>query len=204
MRLGNNADPELDDIDLRILEMLQADCRTSLARIGEAAGLSAPAVLERIKKLETAGVITGYRALLDARLLGLDITAFIGVIISHPTGIGRFESQLAALDDVLECHHVTGEYTLLLKVKTANTSSLEALISRIRSLDGVARTETMVVLSTHSERVQLSLHPTGGTPAPGRRGRRNGDKTNGERSGDPSGERSGDAAAPRTRDLRRA
>ena len=177
MRLSDNADPELDDIDLRILLLLQEDCRTPLVRLGEAAGLSAPAVLERIKKLEAAGVITGYRAILDGRRLGFDITAFIGVIISHPSGIGQFETQLVALDDVLECHHVTGEYTLLLKVKTANTSSLEGLISQIRSLDGVARTETMVVLSTHTERVQLGLRPSDGSPTvPGKRARRNGER----------------------------
>src|SRR5436190_22844395 len=182
MRFAEHAEVEPDDIDTRLLELLQEDCRTPLVRLGEAAGLSAPAVLERIKKLEAAGVITGYRALLDARRVGLDITAFIGVIISHPNVIGRFEGQLAGLDGVLECHHVTGEYTLLLKVKTANTSSPEALISQIRSLDGVARTETMVVLSTHTERVQLGLHPTGGTPAAsGRRGRRNGEKSNGDK-----------------------
>src|SRR5215813_9065860 len=138
MRFGERAGVELDDIDLHILEILQEDCRTSLVRLGEQVGLSAPAVLERIKKLEAAGVITGYRALLDARRLGLDITAFIGVIISHPNLIGDFERQVVAVRDVLECHHVTGEYTLLLKVKTRNTSSLEHLISQIRSLDGVA------------------------------------------------------------------
>src|SRR5262245_37122832 len=142
MRLGNNADLELDEIDLRLLALVQEDCRTPLARLGASAGLSAPAVLERLKKLEAAGVITGYRAILDGRRLGLDITAFIGVIVSHPTLIGNFERELATLDDVLECHHVTGGYTLLLKVKTANTSSLERLISQIRSLEGVARTET--------------------------------------------------------------
>ena len=178
MRFGDNADAQLDDTDLRILARLQEDCRASLASIGESVGLSAPAVLERIKKLEAAGVITGYRALLDARRLGLDITAFIGVIISHPNLIGDFERQAASLRDVLECHHVTGEYTLLLKVKTANTSTLERLISQIRSLAGVGRTETMVVLSTHTERVQLALH--GGEPAPAppaKRTRRNGERT---------------------------
>jgi DNA-binding Lrp family transcriptional regulator len=78
---------------------------------------------------------------------------------------------------VLECHHVTGGYTLLLKIKTANTSSLEGLISQIRSLEGVARTETMVVLSTHTERVQLALRPTDGRSAPaGKRPRRNGER----------------------------
>jgi Lrp/AsnC family leucine-responsive transcriptional regulator len=177
MRFGENADAELDDIDLRILGHLQDDCRISLARLGEAVGLSAPAVLERIKKLEAARIITGYHAILDARRLGLDITAFIGVIISHPTLIGDFERQVVKLDDVLECHHVTGEHTLLLKVKTANTSSLEQLISEIRSLEGVARTETMVVLSTHTERVQLALHPSEDTPSPsGKRARRNGER----------------------------
>ena len=174
MRFGT---PELDETDLQILGLLQDDCRTPLARIGEAVGLSAPAVLERIKKLEAAGVVLGYRALLDARRLGLDITAFIGVLITHPDRIADFERKVAALDDVLECHHVTGGYTLLIKAKTANTSSLERLISQIRSLDGVSRTETMVVLSTHTERVQLALHPAEPAPAAsGKRARRNGER----------------------------
>src|SRR6059036_1524274 len=176
MRFGTHADPELDDTDLQILGLLQDDCRTPLARIGEAVGLSPPAVLERIKKLEAAGIISGYRALLDARRLGLDITAFIGVIITHPKLIGDFERAVVALDDVLECHHVTGEYTLLLKVKTGNTSSLERLISQIRCLDGVSRTETLVVLSTHTERVQLALRPADTAPPPARRARRNGER----------------------------
>ncbi len=174
MRFGT---PELDETDLQILGLLQDDCRTPLARIGEAVGLSAPAVLERIKKLEAAGVVLGYRALLDARRLGLDITAFIGVLITHPDRIADFERKVAALDDVLECHHVTGGYTLLIKAKTANTSSLERLISEIRSLPGVARTETMVVLSTHTERVQLALNPGDAEAAPaGKRSRRNGER----------------------------
>src|ERR1051326_1422836 len=129
MKFAEHAEVEPDDIDIRLLELLQEDCRTSLVRLGEQVGLSAPAVLERMKKLEAAGVVTGYRALVDGRRVGLDITAFIGVIISHPTLIGDFERQIVALGDVLECHHVTGEYTLLLKVKTRNTSSLEHLIS---------------------------------------------------------------------------
>ena len=176
MRFGVHADLELDDIDYRILALVQEDCRTSLARLGAAVGLSAPAVLERLKKLEAAGVITGYRAILDGRRLGLDITAFIGVIVSHPSRIGDFEQALHTFDDVLECHHVTGGYTILLKVKTGNTSSLERLISRIRCLDGVARTETMVVLSTHTERVQLALPPHTAEPGGGKRGRRNGER----------------------------
>src|SRR2546426_8834781 len=165
MSFGDLTAFEVEDIPLRLRGMLEEVCRTPLFRLGEQVVLSAPAVLERIKKLEAAGIVTGYRAILDARRLGLDITAFIGVLITHPSRIGDFERQVAALSDVLECHHVTGEHTLLLKVKTANTSSLERLISQIRSLDGVSRTETMIVLSTHTERVQLALHPAEPAPA---------------------------------------
>src|SRR5512143_3248580 len=171
----NGSDAALDDIDRHILVLLQEDCRTAYARIGEQVGLSAPAVLERIKKREAAGVITGYHAALDARALGLDVTAFIGVITDSPDSIEHFEEQVLGVDEVLECHHVTGEYTLLLKAKTANTSSLERLISRIRALDGVARTETTVVLSTLAERSTLALEGVAPrTPSPGARKRRNG------------------------------
>ena len=84
------------------------------------------------------------------------------------------EKDIDRVDGVLECHHVTGGYTLLLKVKTRDTSSLETLISRIRSIEGVGRTETMIVLSTHSEHTQLALHPEP-TPAP-KKNRRNGER----------------------------
>lgn len=168
MNLGTNTD--LDAIDVKILALLQEDCRLALARIGDAVGLSAPSVLERIKKLEAAGVIQAYRAVLDGRSVGLDVTAFIGVSASARR-IDGIENKMGAFDGVLECHHVTGGYTLLVKVKTANTSTLETLIRRIRSLDGVDRTETLVVLSTHTERTQLVL-PAIAPSADGRRTRR--------------------------------
>jgi Lrp/AsnC family leucine-responsive transcriptional regulator len=142
----------LDDIDRRILGLLQSDCKAPLAKIGEKVGLSAPSVVERVRKLETEGFIMGYHAQLDARRLGMDITAFIGVSIGHPEGIAIFERQLPQLHDVLECHHVTGSYTLLIKVKTRDTESLEALIRTLRSIEGVERTETSVALSTKVER----------------------------------------------------
>jgi len=156
MKLGAE-ELSLDSIDLQILKILQQDCKISLARIGQSVGLSAPAVIERIKKLEQGRVITGYHAILDSRQVGLDVTAFIGVVIDQPMLISDFENAVAALEGVLECHHVTGQHTLLLKAKTESTSSLEKLISQIRCIPGVARTETMVVLSTHTERCQVPL-----------------------------------------------
>lgn len=165
---------DLDDIDRHILSLLQENCRLPLAKIGDQVGLTPPSVIERVKKLEDSGLITGYRAVLNARLLGLDVTAFIGVSIAHPKTIDSFEKAVEAVDDVLECHHVTGSHTLLLKVKTRNTSSLEELISRIRSIDGVARTETMVVLSTSAERVQIALGGRAKDTPVAKRPRRNG------------------------------
>lgn len=131
------------------------DCKLPLAKIGERVGLSAPSIVERVRKLESEGFITGYHAHLDARRLGMDITAFIGVSVVHPRSISFFETQLSQLPDVLECHHVTGGYTLLLKVKTHDTQSLERLIQALRSIEGVERTETSVVLSTKVERTAI-------------------------------------------------
>jgi len=145
----------LDEIDRRILEMLQVDCKVPLSRLGEQVGLSAPSVVERVRKLENEGFIQGYHARLNARRLGLDVTAFISVWTAHPRVIKAFSERLPAFEDVLECHHVTGDPSLLLKVKTRNTRSLERLISALRSLSGVERTETNVVLSTLVERPGL-------------------------------------------------
>jgi len=155
----------LDEIDRRILSALQGDCKLALAKIGDQVGLSAPSVVERVRKLETEGFITGYHATLDGRRLGLDVTAFIGVSTGHPSATKDFETRLGEFQDVLECHHITGEHTLLLKVKTENTATLADLIGRLRSLPGVERTQTSVVLSTMRERTQIKIElPATATP----------------------------------------
>jgi Lrp/AsnC family leucine-responsive transcriptional regulator len=165
MKLG---DTQLDETDRRILAELQGDCKAPLAQVGKRVGLSAPSVMERIRKLEEAGIIRGYHAVLDSRGVGLDVTAFIGVSMS-PGVMGDFEERLHELAEVLECHHVTGSYSLLLKVKTQNTQTLEGLISRLRFMEGVLRTETIVVLSTGLERTAISLGVSVDDPPPVRR-----------------------------------
>ncbi len=166
MKSGSEAF-EPDAIDLQIIDALQEHGRIPHAKLADQVGLSAPSVIERVKKLEDCGIITGYHASVDARKLGKDVTAFIGVSIGHPRSITEFEKALARMPDVLECHHVTGGHTVLLKVKTHNTASLEELIGLIRLIEGVTRTETMVVLSTHIERSQIVVmheesHPDAG------------------------------------------
>jgi Lrp/AsnC family leucine-responsive transcriptional regulator len=179
MRLGAEHF-ELDATDLEILSLLQENCKLPLAKIGKRVGLSAPSVVERVKKLEDHGVILGYRAIVDARKVGKDVTAFIGVSVGHPRWIGSFEEQVGKLPEVLECHHVTGQHTFLLKVKTRNTSTLEGLIRAIRSIGGVDRTETMVVLSTHMERTGVALPES--DPSNGRKGGRKARADTGEQA----------------------
>ena len=147
----------IDLIDLKILYILQNNGRKRLADIAEEVELSAPAVMERVKKLEASGVIRGYQALIDSKKVGKDITAFIGVSIGNQSGIDLFAQQMLRYGDVLECHHVTGDESFILKVKSANTASLEKLLGEIRSVDGVTRTVTNVVLSTAKESQALDL-----------------------------------------------
>ena len=141
----------IDQIDLKILSILQNSGRSRLADIADEVELSAPAVLERVKKLEVNGVIKGYQALLDGKKVGKDITAFIGVSIGNQRDIDKFATQMLRNPDVLECHHITGDESFILKVKSANTTSLEKLLGEIRSVEGVTRTVTRVVLSTAKE-----------------------------------------------------
>lgn len=147
----------LDRVDSLLLEAIQLDAKASLAALGEIVELSPPAVMERIKKLEQAGVIRGYHAHVDGRRVGLDIAAFIGVAVQSPLRMAEIMDWGRTRPEVLECHHVTGAHTLLLKVKTRNTRALEALVNALRSMDGVGATDTMVVFSTGFERTPLPI-----------------------------------------------
>src|SRR5438128_1457285 len=96
----------VDLIDYKLLDLLQAHGRASQLELAQAVGLSQPAVADRIRKLEEQGAITGYTALVDARRLGKDITAFIGVVTNHPRYNYSFAKEIADIPEVLECHRV--------------------------------------------------------------------------------------------------
>lgn len=142
----------LDAIDYKLLELLQQNARMTQMEMASAVGLSQPAVAERMRKLEQEGIIRGYVAQVDARKLGKDISAFIGVSIEHPRYNAGFAKKILALPDVLECHRVTGSDSYLLKVVTENTESLDRLISELlRVIPGVTRTLTSIVTSSIKE-----------------------------------------------------
>ena len=147
----------LDQTDLKILSILQNNGRCHLAEIAKEVALSSPAVMERLKKLEAQGIIKGYQAILDPKKVGKDVTAFVGVSVAHQKYIDAFASYVSRQRDVLECHHVTGEESFILKVRTANTDSLEKLLGDIRSLEGVTGTITKLVLSSVKESQKLEF-----------------------------------------------
>src|SRR5512146_411511 len=142
----------MDEVDSEIVDLLQADARLTQAQIAKKVGLSQPSVADRIRKLEEQRVITGYAAKVDPRKLGKDVTAFIGVNIEHPKHFDHFAKKVMGLEEILECHRVAGEDTYLLKVPTQNTGTLDRLlVEQLRTLPGVTRTHTTIVLCSVKE-----------------------------------------------------
>ena len=151
-------DHDLDAIDLRILDALQGDARMSRAEVARLVGLSTAAVHERIRKLERAGVILRYAALLDPEKAHCDLLAFVEVFIDSPTREPAFLQAIGQMPQVQECHRVTGAATCLLKVRVHDRHALHKLIlDRINAMPGVRGTETVVVLSTTKETPRLHL-----------------------------------------------
>lgn len=140
----------IDSMDREILNIIQKDARTSNADIARQVELAPSAVLERIRKLEKRGVIRGYFANIDPRVLGFGLTAIIAVRTSEcGAGVGE---QLASIPEVQEVHEVAGDDCFYIKVRTADTESLGVLLrEKIKAVDNVINTRTTVVLKTFKE-----------------------------------------------------
>jgi len=138
----------IDDIDRKVLTELQQDARVSYAELGRRVGLTTPAVIERVRKLEDAGVITGYRAEIDTSKVGLPITAFVrmsitGVDYSHIIEVAEQSNE------VLECHRGTGGDSFIMKVAVSSVEHLQQIIDKLTPY-GI--TTTAIVLSSPVKR----------------------------------------------------
>jgi Lrp/AsnC family leucine-responsive transcriptional regulator len=148
---------EIDLIDRKIINILQKDASFSHATIGEKVGLSASSVNERIRKLKTHHVIKKIVAIVDPQQIGADVFAYIMVSITGPENELQFGKVMLAFEEILECHHVTGEYSYLLKVRAKNMAALESLlINKINVLSGFNRSFTQVVLSSFKEETAIT------------------------------------------------
>jgi Lrp/AsnC family leucine-responsive transcriptional regulator len=148
----------IDDIDLRILDMLQRNGKLSQAKIAGAVGLTTPSVNERIKKMERHGMIKGFVALLDHEKMGLPLTAYVDVALEHPRFEKAFVDDLERLLAVQECHYLAGDFAYRLKVKASNPGSLADFIQhRLLTIRGVSRARTCLSLAAKKESTLLPL-----------------------------------------------
>jgi Lrp/AsnC family transcriptional regulator, leucine-responsive regulatory protein len=143
--VASRAERLLDETGWRILDALQANARIAFSELGRQVGLSAPAVAERVRHMEDAGLITGYRVELGLDKLGFPITAIIRVAAPEEK-CARLKSLVQGLAEVLECHHVTGADAYVLKVVASSMKHLETVIEAIARHGGTPA--TAVVLSS--------------------------------------------------------
>lgn len=141
----------MDALDRKLVDALRADGRASYAELARAVGLSSSAVHERVAKLESSGVIMGYRAVVAPSSIGLGVTALIGIEPGETSTDAEVIAALESMPEVESCYGVAGDEAYVVKVRVATVDQLHLFLGRLRGISGVARTRTTVVLSTWFE-----------------------------------------------------
>ncbi len=149
-RSGTVSLTRVEDIDRRILELLAADGRMSFTDLGKSTGLSTSAVHQRVKRLETRGLIKSYAAVIDYDRVGLPLTAFISIRPIDPSQPDDSPERLRDITEIESCWSVAGDESYILKVRVATPGDLEDLLARVRAAANVS-TRTTIVLSTAYE-----------------------------------------------------
>ncbi len=149
---------DVDKLDCQILTALTHNGRVRWSALAEQFGVSAPAIADRVRRLESGGAIAGYTTQLNAERLGIELTAFINVTLEHPRCRQEFIDYVQANDSVQSCHHIVGEGDYLLKVRCRSTADLEQLLSEeIKALPGISQTRTTISLSTVKDKATLPI-----------------------------------------------
>ncbi len=148
----------ISSLDVKALQILMRNGRTTWAELGQLLGLSAPSTADRVRKLEQRGIIRGYAALVDPALVGYPLTAYVSVSLASHRNRAAFLRAISKMDQVAECHHVAGDDDYLLKVRCRGTQDLDHLLAtQLKDKLGVARTRTTIVLSTAKESVRVPI-----------------------------------------------
>lgn len=151
----------LDEIDLKILTLLQPNSYLSNVELAKKLGMAPSAVLERVKKLENKGVIEGYPTSIKPEAINLKLLAFIFIKSSEGPGNAAVAKQLAKIPEVLELHHIAGEDCYLLKVRAQDPQSLIKLMrDKFSKIPNILSTKTTIVLETLKEHNQLCIPKT--------------------------------------------
>lgn len=150
---------DIDELDLQLLDALQRNARSTFTELGTIVGLRAPAVHDRVKRLEQRGFIRGYSAQLDPVRLGLHLTAFVSCYTSPDCAYDDFTRRLSEMPEICEVHSVAGEESFVCKALTRSTQHLDELLARLKATPGMARTRTTIVLSVPFERGGITVTP---------------------------------------------
>ncbi|MEL6490575.1 MAG: Lrp/AsnC family transcriptional regulator [Cyanobacteria bacterium J06621_3] len=148
----------IDSLDGKILSVLMTQARVKWTALADEFGVSAPAISERVRRLERTGLITGYAARLNAEALGFDITAFVTITLAHPQHRQGFVDFVIANGAIQSCHHIVGEGDYLLRVCCRSTAELEQLLSEeLKSIKGVVQTRTTISLRSIKDTTALPV-----------------------------------------------
>lgn len=141
----------MDSIDKSILKLLQENARISASEISKKVNLSVSAVADRVKKLENGHVIEQYTTILNPVILEKELTAFMLISLQSPQVSRKFLDFVGQENEILSCFYIAGDYDYIIKIATKNTSTLEAVLNRIKSVEGVIKTNTVVILGTEKD-----------------------------------------------------
>lgn len=160
MRIRTHAVRELDNIDRKILAILQNDARISITDLAEKVGLSVTPCGERVKRLEKEGVILGYHARINPNALGLNLLVFVEIKLSAKSGtiFEKFKREILKLPSVLECHLVSGDFDYLIKARIPQMSDYRTLLGDILlTLPGAQESRSYIVMEEVKETLTLPL-----------------------------------------------
>jgi Lrp/AsnC family leucine-responsive transcriptional regulator len=136
----------MDKLDYQILTILKENGRVTASEIGKTISLSVSAVLDRIKKMEEAGIIKGYTIRLDSKALGNDVTAIMEISLEHPRFHDSFTELIQDHPNIVDCYYLTGDYDFIIKISCASSDELESIHRTLKSTPGVSATRTHFVL----------------------------------------------------------
>ena len=147
----------LDNLDIKILNMLQENARVKRNVMADAIGLSLPSLSDRLKKLEENGIIEGYYTKLNRKFFKYDIMAFVSIVMESSKYYDELAENIKKTPEILECYSVLGEGSHIVKAVVKDTMALENLLSKIQSWTGVARTVSSFVLSAIKESTKINI-----------------------------------------------
>ncbi len=148
----------LDELDVKILAALTQDGRVRWSALADRFKISAPAIADRVRRLESSGIITGYSTQINTEAVGLGLSAFVSITLEHPRHRAEFLNYVQHQAHIQACHHVIGESDYLIKICCASTAALERILTEeIKALPGIQQTRTTIALSSIKDTTALPI-----------------------------------------------